>query len=1319
MRTRFTIFFAALLCCMNVMSQGNDLYRLVPGHDYYIWSTFYNRPMALSEDQSQPRLVPYSDANDAQYIYSAEAAPTSGYVLLKHKASGKYICASTTNGYSVVTQASKGTGDAYQWRVKPGNKGFLVNKRNTSACLGVDAGETGDYISVWYDKTDAKATAFEVFEATGKDFAASRKIWATNDLINVKNYIEGETAHYAQTGTRNTKYPTLATKNYLTTLSQVNDWLTHADDFTADQFIKKTKAMRDSLTNYFSGEESAVLLTETDMSSFGMTFSLSASELQLNDEKYPNDSLYVLIRSKEGLGAMITIKENGTFVFVQDGGLTKVYKDGKLKQTVESYFVPKVSPQGEEAEWTIIRSSRISAVLPELLSETKAVTTGGGAVINKYGNNERTVVSLANSTMDLDQQIDFHIISGESPLTNCKINLKHEKAWLIFDNVLPSEVVNTYLKQIRINGMTASEGTNCRVVIYLNGALVMPYKRTDKVFSGFDGEQYTGQETSYAVGSYKDLGADANRFRSFRLKRGYMATVASDADGGGYSRVYVADHQDIEVPVLPNALYGRISSITIKKWQYVSKKGYCSTKGSTKSVANKIRATWYYNWAADGSNSYDIEYVPIRQHRYWPSMSQIAGHDNATACLSINEPEHSEQHNNCDCKGALSEWTCCTLTPDFQMTGMRIGSPAPTDAGWLKNYIGHVNDMAYRCDFVAIHCYWGDNEAWDANAWYNQLKAIYDATKRPIWITEWAYGASWTKESWPSGWDDKLERNRSKVKAILAKLEEAPFVERYAYYEHDTQFRNLVDWGDGHITPAGKVYRDQKSGFAYNASVQFTPVWWAPALKNVTLAAKVNEADMTLAVTVKNPNKDCTNIMKIQKFDSATGNWVDYYTEENRSLFDQEDIAYEFPLADFDMENDQLRVYVKRTQGDEAVSAGSSTGYITNPNIFASSKTSIEGWKCQRSSYNGFTKATGDTYFEVWSDKAEGQQFDYYQDVTDLPEGIYELSADVFNTTDNVSGAKVNGSVVLYAQADTVQYLVNVTKDSKIEDCDRLVIDNIIVRNGTMRIGVKNVGEMSARWAGADNFKLVRKGDVPAWWQAAYYENRIAQDSNSRSLFFKELDENTADASAYVINPACQRNDNYAWTTSNTETASNESSDGVSGNNYWNLWKGSAYTSTMTQDITFLPEGKYSANALLRGSSDAQEISISAIVISPDETTQTVKKVIAGTGNTSAAGSPYKNGWQKAETDFVTVRPGDVLRLTMTGAFTKSGWWSADNFGLTWQYVDPIETGIDDIEDDKLKNENSSQVVYDLSGRKVTKTQKGIYIINNKKVLRK
>ena len=338
--------------------------------------------------------------------------------------------------------------------------------------------------------------------------------------------------------------------------------------------------------------------------------------------------------------------------------------------------------------------------------------------------------------------------------------------------------------------------------------------------------------------------------------------------------------------------------------------------------------------------------------------------------------------------------------------------------------------MAYRCDFVAFHAYWGTNEATNGQAWYNKLKSIYDSTKRPIWITEWNNGASWTTESWPDSYSAKLEKQRKAMKEILNVLDTCSFVERYAFYNWDTYYRCAINWDDGSLLPAGRVYRDSKSDFAYNSKVQFTPIWWKPGIKTPTMTARINEVDNELVVNIENKNGDLTDILTIQRL-NGEGTWEDYYTETLRYKFDNETLKYSFPLSDFDIENTQLRLYIKRTVGDEVTGAPVTTGYVQNPNILVSSKNEVPGWTCVKDASAGYTKATGDTYMEVWNETAAGMHFDYYQDIEDLPAGIYELSAAVFNTADGTTN-NVNGSVVLYAQADSVQYATPVTEDTDL-----------------------------------------------------------------------------------------------------------------------------------------------------------------------------------------------------------------------------------------------------------------------------------------------
>lgn len=1152
MRKLLSFLFFSLLTLLTYAGQDMKIYDLIPGHTYYIYNVFYQRALAYeakTDGTYQPRLVAYSAAKDKQFQWTAEAGSAPGYVRLKNVATGRYMHASSSNAYSVDMQATATTDKRFDWECRPGHFGGIINRQSTTTSLGVDTGDgSKEYIGVWYDKNPSSSSSsctWQMAEVSEGGPEASVRIWAKTHLANLIDLCEQEI--------QNTKNNSTMVRIYTNTRIPAMKACLANDALTTDSIYNFCDVEYQRSYNLYGAERQNVL-PSTEMESMSSIFSLGINPFSFTATAIAeNDSVRMIIRSPSLRGAELIIKptsirsmettipltlgaESNAMAFVYKDAKIHVYVDAQKVGELPTCFVPVRSEQGEAAEWSIIRKSRLANSVPELLSSNKEVITSDTeGHEDEYGKMVRSVVSLNKQNMTIDKQLDLHLLADENVLSGCVVNLAHPDAWLIFDNVIPSEVKEKYLSQIRINGSRATEGSNCRIAIYLAGAAVIPVKSSDKPFVGYDGEMYAGESLSLGAGKHTNLGANANRTRSFTLKRGYMAVLASGTNGSGYSRVYVADHHDIQVEVLPDALYGRISSVTIRPWQYISKKGWCSTQGTSAiaSEAKKLHATWFYTWGADRSSTSDLQYVPIRQHRYWPSMSAISAVE-STACLSINEPDHSEQHNNCDCGGVLSTWTCCTLVPDFQQTGMRIGGPAPTAEGWNQEFIGHCNDMAYRCDFIAIHCYWGSNEANDGNAWYNKLKAIYDQTKRPIWITEWAYGASWTKESWPSGWSEKLEQNRWRVKDIQKKLEEAPFVERYAYYQWDTQFRNLVDWSSGYVTPAGRVYRDMKSTFAYNAKVQFTPVWWTPGLKAVSMTAEINQADMTLAVTCQNPNQDLTDKFIIQYLNPETNQWEDIYTETNRSKFDQDEIKLTIPATDINVQDGKLRLYVKRRQGDESISV---------PTIIFS---------------------------------------EYRKDVSDQ------------------------------------------------------------IKNADCTDGTKN------------------------------------------------------------------------WSVTNVETANAESFDGSSSNWYFNIWKSGGYTSTMSQTLTSLPEGRYTLGALLRGGTNAN-IKLQAVVESTDpERATTVEATITPTGNTSAATDPYKNGWKQATCAPVVIGQGDKLTVKLTSVLPAAGWWSADHFTLIWESLeDP--TSIDNISGDQT---SVPSTIYDLSGRRIPQTTRGFQIVNGKKVIK-
>lgn len=496
---------------------------------------------------------------------------------------------------------------------------------------------------------------------------------------------------------------------------------------------------------------------------------------------------------------------------------------------------------------------------------------------NARGTMERDYYALDGQNITLSDPIDLHIYRESEPMGGGTVNITNNRGWVIFDNCTPTNVIKNHLSSIQVDGATAVNGDNVRIAIYLNGAAVIPCTKDETAITAYTETNYGGKEIALTNGKHSDLGTDNNSIRSFKLKRGYMATLASGKNGSGYSRVYVADHADIEVADLPSSLNARISSIHVKRWQYTSKKGF----GGASNDAYKLRCGWNYNWDANSTSSVDVEYIPILQHRYWPSMSNVNSKEASTATLSINEPEHSEQHNGCSCNGVMSAWTATTFTPDFQASGSRIGSPAPTDQGWLKEYFGHVDDMAYRCDFAVTHSYWGPNDANGTSGWNNRINSIYNDNKRPLWITEWEYGSSWYSDQ--SIYNKSYKDLAIKTIEILDALETNSHVERYAYYNKDVW--KLHCWyDDGWITPLGEAYRYVKSDFAYKASEQKVPNYWTPGLQKPEVTG-VTLANGKYVIAINNGNEDYTNSLIVEAKDAA-GEWSEVYSVAERWVFD-------------------------------------------------------------------------------------------------------------------------------------------------------------------------------------------------------------------------------------------------------------------------------------------------------------------------------------------------------------------------------------------------------------------------------------------------
>ena len=424
-------------------------------------------------------------------------------------------------------------------------------------------------------------------------------------------------------------------------------------------------------------------------------------------------------------------------------------------------------------------------------------------------NGVQTYSALTNTTVTMSNRCELRVTSATTPLSGCTINLNSADAWLFLTSIKPSVVAGaTYLSQVLVNGAAAVADSNVRVVQYGAGAVVIPQPSSFQPLTVFSAPHFTGASASYSQYVYytgTGLGVMDMNISSFKLKRGYMAVMAQNTAGNGFSKCYVAQDADLEISVLPATLENHIRFIYVTPWRWVSKKGIAGNPGNS-----LLNVNWWYDWAIDQNSSRDLEYVPIRQHRWDPSLSQNWQTLGANTVLGYNEPDNPSEANIPNVGDAIWSW------PDLLGTGLRVGAPAVRDSGWtwITNFVGQADAAGLRVDFVPLHYYWAWNPSdpsGAANQMYGFLKARYDQLKRPLWVTEWNNGANWTDNS-PYA-PPTYAQQQACVAAMVQMLENAPFVERYALYNWVEDVRSVVT--NGVLTAAGVTYRDQVSALSY------------------------------------------------------------------------------------------------------------------------------------------------------------------------------------------------------------------------------------------------------------------------------------------------------------------------------------------------------------------------------------------------------------------------------------------------------------------------------------------------------------------------
>ena len=484
--------------------------------------------------------------------------------------------------------------------------------------------------------------------------------------------------------------------------------------------------------------------------------------------------------------------------------------------------------------------------------------------------NEPNTVYQVTEEVTVSENVDY-IIAHTTPFVGeGKVNITNtDHAVVIFQSIRPSIVIKNHLKdRVFINGEQAVNGTNCQVKMYAHGAIVMPYAKDIKPLTVYSEQNFGGTAVNdfglENSGGFMNTLSDAklnNQIRSFKLKRGYMVTFATGKNGWGYSRCFIADKEDLELAELPVVLDARISSYRVFQWYDAEKKGLAS---DTRMSANDLLASsWCYTWGVGSDMRPDHECIPHRIHEGWPDPAECGKANFSCHMKTNNEPGNSADDSPNTVEQILNNWQT------LMRTGMRLCSESSHDGSWahLDQFIAEIDKRGWRCDILDLHCYWASG--------FDNMKYYYDKYgKRPIWISEFVWGASWNNNgifnSDRSFSQANQQKNLDAMKGIFASLNSSPYVERYAYWNSEADCSKLLR-GESELSLTGKYFQTMQSGMAYRKEYEKVPnvVYTAPS---ALAGAWTDQTAGTFKLSWTDTNGDMLSEIRVQrKLESEIG----------------------------------------------------------------------------------------------------------------------------------------------------------------------------------------------------------------------------------------------------------------------------------------------------------------------------------------------------------------------------------------------------------------------------------------------------------------
>lgn len=211
------------------------------------------------------------------------------------------------------------------------------------------------------------------------------------------------------------------------------------------------------------------------------------------------------------------------------------------------------------------------------------------------------------------------------------------------------------------------------------------------------------------------------------------------------------------------------------------------------------------------------------------------------------------------------------------------------------------------------------------------------------------------------------------------------------------------------------------------------------------------------------------------------------------------------------------------------------TPCITNPDFESGN---YDGWT-RDIPYGGNCAIQGGSRMEYWAGNSSNRalaSFDIYQELTNLPAGVYTISADMYNSLNDEGGdyTVFSPTCGVYGSSSNEEVALVTEEGTTLKT---YTTGEVLVYRGNLRIGTKNtVTPMAARWFLFDNVKLTYVRQLTA--------EEIAANKVPESILLDQTSVNMTIYGTVTLTPTILPEDatdkSVTWTSNNPSVATVE-----------------------------------------------------------------------------------------------------------------------------------------------------------------------------------